>query len=164
REILMASGPDFDTAVFSDVRANYSVVTVGGVTTVSHIVGGVPGPDGTDRLTHIERLQFADLSQTLGGVNNAPVGLLTILDAATNTPDPTPTEDQLLRVSIAGVIDADNPTGAITGPVAYFWQHEVEPGTSIFEDMTVFAAGEVSRVVGPTFRPGDAEVGEVLRV
>ena len=54
------------------------------------------GTDGTDTLKHIERLQFADQSIVLGGLNNEPAGLLTILDAATNTPDDTPTEDQPL--------------------------------------------------------------------
>ena len=38
-------------------------------------------------------------------------------------------------MSIAGVTDADNvsadnPNGAITGPVAYFWQVEEDPGTA----------------------------------
>ena len=37
REILMAAGPDFDTAKFSDVADNYCVVIgADGVTTVTH--------------------------------------------------------------------------------------------------------------------------------
>ncbi len=90
REILTAPGPDFDTAVFSGDRANYTVTTVAGVTTVTHVDATAPdgiGIDGIDRLTNIERLQFADQSQVLvPGLNAEPVGQVTILDA-TNTPD-----------------------------------------------------------------------------
>src|SRR5439155_2606871 len=152
REIKYAAGPDFDTAKFQGDLADYTVSTIGGITTVTD---GVAGRDGTDRLTHIERLQFSDQAIVLGGLNHAPVGLLTISD-------PTPTENQLLTVSIAGVTDADNVTGAITGPVAYFWQTEVTPG--FFEDLLIFGAGEAARVEGKTFTPGDDEVGLALRV
>jgi Ca2+-binding RTX toxin-like protein len=65
------------------------------------------------------------------------------------------------------VTDADNITvtntdGHISPPVAYFWQSEVRPG--VFEDITVFAAGEVSRIEGATFTPTDAQAGINLRV
>ena len=43
--------------------------------------------DGTDRLVHIERLQFSDQSIVLGGLNHEPVGLLTLeRDAAEGQP------------------------------------------------------------------------------
>ena len=91
--------------------------------------------DGTDRLTHIERLQFADQSIVLvPGLNNEPVGQLAILDGVTGTPDDTPTEGQLLKVSIAGVTDADNPDGTVTN-ATYVWQVELDPGTGVFEDI-----------------------------
>jgi len=127
REILYSPTPDFDTARFSGNATDYSIVTLdqGTLDTSDDVilVTDNVGTDGTDRLTHIERLQFSDQAVVLGGLNAEPDGLLTILDAATNTPDDTPTEDQLLRVSIAGVTDADNisltnPSGAITSPVA----------------------------------------------
>ena len=170
REIvpLTAGGPDFDTAVFSDVLANYLIngqpfdpnnppTPVNGFYTVSHVVGGVAGPDGTDRLSNIERLQFADQAIVLGGLNNAPAGLLTISD-------PTPDEDQLLTVSIAGVTDADNPnSGAITGPVSYVWQVDTR-GDGVFEDIILATGLGDVRAAGPTFTPGDAEVGLALRV
>ncbi|UUZ74668.1 hypothetical protein LP414_20230 [Polaromonas sp. P1(28)-13] len=127
REILPGSG-GFDTAMFSGRLAEYTVVTNadGSVT----VTDGVAERDGVDRLTNIERLQFADQAVVLApGLNNEPVGALTILDAATNTPDGTPTEGQLLRASIAGVTDADNPGGAITGPIAFFWQFEAIAGS-----------------------------------
>ena len=174
REILSPTtvGPDFDTAVFSDVLANYLIngqpfdpdnpptPDANGFYTVTHVVDDdgvlVPGPDGTDRLSNIERLQFADQSIVLGGLNNAPEGLLTI-------DDDTPDEDQLLTVSIANVTDADNPGGSITGPVSYVWQVDTR-GDGVFEDIILATGlGEV-RATGTTFRPSDAEVGLALRV
>ncbi|MDQ0821165.1 Ca2+-binding RTX toxin-like protein [Arthrobacter sp. V4I6] len=65
REILTGSGGT-DTAVFSDVRANYTVTTTpvdaalgspGSVTTVVHNGAGI---DGTDTLRNVEVLQFSD--------------------------------------------------------------------------------------------------------
>ena len=91
--------------------------------------------DGTDRLTHIERLQFADQSIVLvPGLNNEPVGQLAVLDGVTGTPDDTPTEGQLLKVSIAGVTDADNLDGTVTN-ATYVWQVELNPGTGVFSDI-----------------------------
>ena len=171
REILplpAAGGPDFDTAFFSDVLANYLIngqpfdpnnpptPDVNGFYTVAHVVGGVAGPDGTDRLSNIERLQFADQSIVLGGLNNEPLGLLTI-------DDDTPAEDQLLTVSTAGVTDADNPGGAITGPVSYVWQVDTR-GDGVFEDIIIPTGLGDIRATGTTFTPGDAEVGLALRV
>ena len=108
---------------------------------------------------HIERLEFTDQAIVLNGTNRGPVGRLTLSG--------TPTEDVPVTVSIAGVTDADNvgpgnPTGAITGPVAYFWQ--TDGGTGVFEDITTFGAGEAARAHGLTFTPGDDEVGSQLRV
>ncbi|WP_258064393.1 peroxidase family protein [Arthrobacter sp. ZGTC131] len=63
---LLSTGGGTDSAVFSDVEANYTVTTTGGtgelgspgsVTTVVHNGGGV---DGTDTLRNIERLVFSD--------------------------------------------------------------------------------------------------------
>jgi Ca2+-binding RTX toxin-like protein len=62
-------------------------------------------------------------------------------------------------------VSASNATGAVLPPVAYFWQVETNPGSGIFEDLlTDFSAGEVARVSGTSFTPGDAEVGLRLRV
>ncbi|MFN3557878.1 MAG: M10 family metallopeptidase C-terminal domain-containing protein [Brevundimonas sp.] len=46
-------GDGVDTAVYSGLRSAYTITTVGGVTTVS-------GPDGSDTLTNVERLQFSN--------------------------------------------------------------------------------------------------------
>ncbi|HEX9548416.1 MAG TPA: hypothetical protein VF942_13835, partial [Acidimicrobiales bacterium] len=64
---LMPGHAGFDTALYRDVAANYTIATdaATGVITVTHSVpstgaGGLGKlSDGTDRLTHIERLQFA---------------------------------------------------------------------------------------------------------
>jgi Ca2+-binding RTX toxin-like protein len=158
-----AFGTDFDTARFTGNLADYTIVDNGDNTwTITDTVG----TDGSDTIRNIERLQFADQSVVLGGLNAAPVGQPTINDT-------TPTEDQLLSVTIAGVTDADNvnptnPTGAVTGPVSYFWQVEEDPGSGIFTDILLEdvpgAGGEAIRATGPTFRPGDAESGLRLRV
>ncbi|WP_309679243.1 peroxidase family protein, partial [Polaromonas sp.] len=156
REVLTAAGPNFDTAVFSGNLADYSVVTnaTSGVTTVTHQAGA--GIDGTDRLTNIERLQFADGVVVLSGTNNGPAGLLTISDT-------TPTAFQTLTASAAGVTDADNTAtaGAITGPISYYWQFEAVPGSGAFQDIVGGAGLPVS---GPTFMVTPDLAGLNLRV
>ena len=86
---------DFDTAVFSGLRANYTILINGeevdadattldigdeDVLTVIHQVDDdgvlVPGPDGTDTLMHIERLQFSDQSLVRADLNAEPLGEL----------------------------------------------------------------------------------------
>ncbi|UUZ78449.1 hypothetical protein LP414_16760 [Polaromonas sp. P1(28)-13] len=167
REILTAAGPDFDTAVFSDVLANYAISApdAQGQITVSHLVGGVAGPDGTDRLSNIERLQFADQSVVLTpGLNAEPVGLVAILDTA-NNPDNTPTSGQVLRASIAGVTDADNAGGTITGPVSYIWQYEPVPGSGIFQDISLILAPRgAPNAIGREFTVTPDVEGFALRV
>ncbi|NOT42738.1 MAG: hypothetical protein HOP13_19850 [Alphaproteobacteria bacterium] len=170
REIMNGSGPDFDTAIFRGNRADYTVVVDTNGTALDFsddvitVTDTVAGRDGIDTLMNIERLQFSDQSIVLSGLNNAPAGLLQILDAGTLDPDNTPAEDQQLRVSIAGVTDADNPGGAITGPVTYYWQFEPDAGSGVFEDILLPGGGGDARVTGLTFTPGDAEVGLRLRV
>ncbi|WMY87010.1 peroxidase family protein [Pseudomonas shirazica] len=168
REIL--NGTDsYDTAVYSGVASDYSVVVDGNSVIVTD---SVAGRDGVDRLTGIERLQFSDSSQASGvgtAVNAGPTGSLVILDAATGVRDDTPVSGQLLRVTPLAVHDADNVsatnlTGAITGPVAYYWQVETLPGSGVYEDITFVAAGEVSRAVGTTYRVTDDVAGLNIRV
>ncbi|MFZ6049903.1 peroxidase family protein [Pseudomonas sp. CR3202] len=152
REILTATAPAFDTALYSGNFADYTVLrNADGTVTVTDTVAG---RDGIDTLSNIERLQFADQAIVLGGSNSAPAGSLRI-------DDPTPAVGQLLTVSAADVTDADNTAtgGAIVGPISYFWQFEARPGSGVFEDITFFAAGEVARAEGTT-----AIVGSELRV
>ena len=142
--------------MFTGNLADYAIFDFGSYVQVADQVG----TDGTDTLKHVERLQFADQSVVLSGLNHAPAGTLSISN-------PAPVENHRVTVSIAGVTDADNvsttnPTGAIRAPVAYFWQEELTPG--FFTDITVVAAGELSRIEGATYAPPAAEVGVALRV
>jgi Ca2+-binding RTX toxin-like protein len=146
REILPGRG-GFDTANYAGPQADYIVVVNDNGTPLNFsddivtVTDNVAGRDGTDRLTHMERLQFSDSAIVLvPGLNREPVGQLTINDFVTNTPDTTPTEGQLLKVSIAangtiiGVSDADNPGGTISN-ATYVWQVELNPGSGVFEDI-----------------------------
>ena len=168
REIL--SGTDsYDTALFSGVATDYSVVVDGNSVIVTDLVAG---RDGVDHLTGIERLQFSDRAQASGvgtAVNAGPTGHLVILDDTTGVRDDTPVSGQLLRVTPLAVHDADNasaanPSGAVTGPVAYYWQVEQLPGSGVYEDITFVAAGEVSRAIGSTYRVTDDVAGLSIRV
>src|SRR5499426_2104608 len=165
RELMPGTG-GFDTAFFRDVAANYSITTdaATGITTVTHLVAGgapvnpadLPGGglgnlfDGTDRLTHFERLQFADQSIVLTpGLNNEPVGLLTLSDT-------TPTVGDTITVSAADITDLDNfsatnPTGAVTGPFSFFWQVETRPGSGVWEDILARNGFGVETPIGTSF-------------
>jgi RTX calcium-binding nonapeptide repeat (4 copies)/FG-GAP-like repeat len=59
-------GPGFDVAVFSGNASAYTI-------TRNQAGIGVSGPDGTDTLTHIEELRFADRSTAVGTAANADV-------------------------------------------------------------------------------------------
>lgn len=64
---VLDGGAGLDTAVFSGVRSAYTISNSGGVTTVT-------GPDGTDTLTNVERLQFDDgLFSITGGPVVEPI-------------------------------------------------------------------------------------------
>ncbi|WP_085718697.1 peroxidase family protein [Pseudomonas sp. B28(2017)] len=168
REILTGTD-NFDTAVFSGNFSEYSVAVDGNTVIVTDLVAG---RDGVDRLTGIERLQFADQARPSGvgtALNSGPVGRLAILDATTGARTDASVAGQLLRVSDQSVRDTDNvsaanPTGAVTGPVAYYWQVERAAGSGVFEDITFFAAGEVSRATGATYRVADDVAGLNIRV
>ncbi|SEE72757.1 Ca2+-binding protein, RTX toxin-related [Pseudomonas migulae] len=168
REILTGND-SFDTALYSGNLGEYGI-EIDGDTVI--VTDSVAGRDGVDRLTGIERLQFADVAVSSGvgtAQNNDPSGHLAILDAATGVREDTPVAGQLLRVSGSAVRDVDsqsatNPTGAVTGGVAYYWQVETIPGTGVYEDITFIAAGEAMRATGSTFLVGPDEAGLNIRV
>ncbi|MFA4952243.1 M10 family metallopeptidase C-terminal domain-containing protein, partial [Brevundimonas sp.] len=60
---IIDGGAGTDTAVFTGNRADYTIGTTNGVTTIT-------GADGSDRLTNVERFQFAN---GLFDINGAPV-------------------------------------------------------------------------------------------
>ncbi|MBD2837697.1 heme peroxidase [Pseudomonas sp. JM0905a] len=154
REILQGTAA-LDTAAYRGLSSEYDfVVNADGTVTVTDQVAG---RDGTDHLNSIERLQFADGVIDLSGTDARPVGAVSISDA-------TPEVGTLLTASLAGVTDADNAGGTITGAVSYYWQVETNPGSGIFDDITFVAAGEVSRATGRSFRVTADLAGLALRV
>src|SRR4029453_14488102 len=169
REIMPGHG-GFDTAVYRGNRVDYTItVNDGGtpldfsddIVTVTDV--SARPIDGRDRLTHIEGLQFADQSVTLvPGLNQDPVGAATITDGNGGVVQ----VGDFLTASIAGVTDADNPGGAITGDVRFTWQAEFRPGTGVFEDIILLPAGDLAfeSASGAVFRVNPAMDGLLLRV
>ncbi|MGE8499603.1 MAG: peroxidase family protein [Pseudomonas sp.] len=136
REILNGNQVgDIDTAVYTGAFANYEIIeNFDGTYTVVDNVGN----DGTDLIRNIEQLQFADQSMWL--VDRPAVGSVTIDDS-------TPAENQLLTATAA----ITDPNGTADAVFVYTWQADV--------------AGVWTNVgSGPTFQPGDAQVGLALRV
>ncbi|HYN96063.1 MAG TPA: peroxidase family protein [Pilimelia sp.] len=75
REIAQAAGGGTDSAVFSDVRANYTITRTAEGFTVTH-VGGTAA-DGTDRVRNVERLVFADSAVTVAAPGAPTIGTAT---------------------------------------------------------------------------------------
>ncbi|MGB0684023.1 MAG: cadherin-like domain-containing protein [Magnetovibrionaceae bacterium] len=70
---VLSGGEGVDTAVYSGAYVDYVVAPAGGGGAGVLTAGfTVQGPDGTDSLTGIERLEFADGTLNLDGSNNAP--------------------------------------------------------------------------------------------
>ena len=172
REVLTASGPDFDTAMYGGIFANYTINSgADGTTTVKDNFGTLLGTDGTDTLRNIERLQFADVALQYDAATNqfvlannaatnaGPSGLLQVRDAGLNAADNTPAVNQVLSVYAGNVTDADIAGGAsISGrPITYYWQVE-RAGVNgavgqYWEDIITPAGlgGAPTAATGPTF-------------
>ncbi|MCW2601473.1 MAG: heme peroxidase [Frankiales bacterium] len=156
REILSpAAGTDtgsIDTAVFSDVAANYDVTTVpagaalgdpGSVTTVVH--SGGAGTDGTDTLRNIENLSFSDTrapAAPLIGAAVAGLGSATVNFTVAAGSTPTGFAVQVLGAGGAQLgalrpADAGVTSLVVTGltpgtPVSFRVQASNAAGTSPF--------------------------------
>ncbi len=165
---------DIDTAIYSDVLANYIISTVPdaqGFYTVSQIAV-TPGVglnlalnDGVDHIRNIERLQFADgtftLNQLLGlppgpNENAVPTGTLTLATAADVAA--TPLVEAVVGTSITAtdaIVDAD---GIVPGSVHYQWQDQqiTAGGGTVWVDI----AGATSL----TFTPTNTQLGNALRI
>ncbi len=161
REIMAGDGGfNFDTAQFSGVRGNYSIVdNLDGTWTVTDALG----LDGSDTLRNIERLQFNDQSVVLvEGVNAEAQGTLRISDGS-------PSVGQVLSVAGLGLSDADNvaagnPSGAVAGPITYYWQADLT-GDGTFEDIVLAnLGGEALRATGANFAVTADLLGVALRV
>ncbi|WP_223516840.1 peroxidase family protein [Pseudomonas sp. GL-B-19] len=165
REILPGVG-GFDTVNFMGPLANYTVTVNDNGTPVNFAddivtVTDNVGKEETDRLTHIERLQFSDQSMVLvPGLNAEPVGALTVDNTA-------PTVGQTLTVSAAGITDGDNAGGAIHNSISYIWQFEATPGSGVFEDI-ILGPGRIgigfTRADAPTLTVTSDLAGLAVRV
>ncbi len=182
REILtLAANSDIDTAVYTGVRADYSIEgesTAEGISDqdgdgfirVMHlardgagaVVPGLFGVDGIDLVRNIERLQFSDLTLDFGGTaNSGPVGVPTIDDT-------TPAEGQTLTADFSGVTDPNNTAtgGVITSPVLITWQQQ--DGDGLWSDILIDTgpAGSETQIpaVGLTFVVGQGQAGAAIRV
>ncbi|MCO4203274.1 peroxidase family protein [Aeromonas taiwanensis] len=147
REIETSNaGVNVDSAIFSGSVNNYLIDQIEGADTATtdddvYLVTDTNvglGSDGSDRVSGIERLIFSDFVTNLvdtSAINAAPEGNLAV---TVNLAGATP----MLRVSAAGVTDADNvsdtnPTGAILSPITFIWRQEVNPGSGVFRDVVV---------------------------
>jgi Ca2+-binding RTX toxin-like protein len=145
------TGPAFDTAVYSDVRGNYTITEdeLAGTVTVAH---DIALGDGTDTLFNVERLTFpVDPLDPTQGVDVIELAVL-FNDPATGTIDLSslsPVEDDTISVVSSSIVD---PDGINEATLAVSWQAEQGPDNWV--------------TVGTTndFTPGDAEVGQALRV
>ena len=133
----IAGGAGTDTAIFSGNRAGYTVTWNSGEVTVV-------GPDGTDRLTGVEVLKFADESVFLSPGGPAPAG-------------GTVTITGVLRqgstlTAVPAVTDANG-----VGTLSLQWQVGSGSGPNV-------AWTDIAGATGTTFVPLEAQVGQVLRV
>jgi Ca2+-binding RTX toxin-like protein len=115
REVITtgATAADVDTAVFNDVRANYSITrAANGTLTVSHTTLSDPAvDDGTDTLRNIEKLRFSDGTVDVALVLNQPFDSLTIAPFDVDGDDSS--------TLVATLVNRVNPT---TRPVTLQWQ------------------------------------------
>ena len=121
-------GAGIDTAAYRGSRSNYTVnQTAGGYT-----ITDSSGNDGTDTLTSIERLAFADVSMNLGS-NNAPTGSVTIAGNAT----------QGQTLSAANTLaDLDG-----LGTISYQWQADGAIINGATGSALVLAAAQAGKVI-----------------
>jgi Ca2+-binding RTX toxin-like protein len=140
---------DFDTAVFSGLRAEYDFTPNADTMTVVHARGTTL--DGTDRVNNVERLTFADGTIEVTAIpgNTPATGTVTISDT-------TPAVGQALTATPA-ITDADTVNAAT---LVFSWQAETAAnafttvGTGTTFTPTANQAGQRLRVVA-TFSDGD---------
>ena len=140
-----ASPLNCDTALFSDVVANYTI-TAGpeaGTLTVANTGGGgggggVAGNTGTDTVRNVEKLQFADTIIDTAAFFNSPATGAAIL--STNTPKVL----EPLTVDTTGIADADG----LPATLNVQWQ----AGTV-----------DIPGATGTSFTPTVAQLGSTLR-
>ena len=130
REILTADGSgDIDTAVFSDMRANYTITSNDdGSLTVAHTnIANAALDDGVDIVRNIERLRFSDTTVDATTFSNSPTTGMLELNMTNGAINPLFNLagrlelGDTLTVSLGSVADADVPLPALTD-AAVSWQ------------------------------------------
>jgi Ca2+-binding RTX toxin-like protein len=171
-----------DTAVFNDIMGNYDIALFGadaeGFLTIHHVPpaagaaaggGGVAAvDDGTDRIRHIERLQFADITVAIDSTGSildprvndphydaVPIGAPLVAETDRNGRQVDPAVavnvGNTLTAGLAGLSDADG----IAGPVALQWQV-----LDVLRTVWIPVAGATSA----TFVPTTFQDGQSIRV
>lgn len=128
-------GPGEDTAQYGSARSQYTITsTVTGFT--------VSGPEGSDTLTFVEKVRFSDLTAALATLvpNVVPTGGVVISGTAR--------QDANLQ-AVSTVVDGDG-----LGSMSYRWQSS--PDGKAWSD--------IAGATATSLRPGESEVGKVLRV
>jgi Ca2+-binding RTX toxin-like protein len=137
-------GDGADTAIFSGIRSHYEITTgADGATTVTHLNGGA---DGTDILTNIEVLQFADSS--IAPPPPVPA-LVAIEDETPGNGSLTAQESKQLSANVQLLF---NPDGI--AEIRYQWQSSADG-----QSWTAIAGANSER-----FTPRQSEAGMALRL
>jgi len=180
-----ATDGDTDAVVFQGNRADYTIesdplgviadVEPDGfvrVTDNRDLPPNLPadrlGNDGTDLLRNVERLQFSDQTVVIPAGVAGSAGNNNSLAVGSPTISGTPDLGMVLTASIAGVTDADNATGAVTGIVDWIWESELEPGSNFFQPIVrldgIDANGNPVAVQGEILEVTVEELGLRVRV
>jgi Ca2+-binding RTX toxin-like protein len=171
REIIDGGNTaDIDVARFRGNRSEYEIVTNGdGTLTVTHLTPAtVALDDGTDTLSNIERLQFADVTVDATTINNAPtVGNLAL--SITNGPNAlfnltTRLETGDVLTAAQGTLTDADGLPAFDG-AAITWQEGIldVDGVTIIGWQTIIDATTTLPVSGASFTVTDAQAGVPLR-
>jgi Ca2+-binding RTX toxin-like protein len=139
-------GAGTDTAVYSGNYADYSVVISGTIATVT-------GPDGTDRLTSIERLQFDDqlvrifldpVSENPPVITSAASASVAENQTAAYTVTATDADGETLSYGLSGtdaaVFNIDSVTGVVTFKAAPDYELPADAGGDNVYNINVTAS------------------------
>jgi Ca2+-binding RTX toxin-like protein len=171
REIIDSNNAaDIDIARFRGNRSEYEIVTNGdGTLTVSHLTPATAAlDDGTDTLSNIERLQFADVTIDATTINNAPtLGSLALSIA--NGPNvlfnlTTRLETGDVLTATQGTVTDADTLPAFDG-AAVTWQEGIldVDGVTIIGWQTIIDPATTLPVSGASFTVTDAQAGVPLR-
>ena len=175
RELLDGSG-GFDTAVYPGQpgrlhhrhqRQRHADHFRDDVVTVTD--NSATPRDGTDHLTHIERLQFADQFDRRWCPASMQRSGRRVDDHRRERrrhPDRRLADGVDRRCDRPGQRQRGQSHGAVTGPVRYTWQAEFVPGSGVFDDIILLPGGDLAfeSASGTVFRAIPLVDGLSLRV